>query len=441
MSDYLLRHALIDGHVVDNVGVTVVDGVISAVERDATSGTVLDGLVLPGIANAHSHTFHRVLRGRTQQVGGGSFWTWRDLMYEVAARLDPDSYFALARAVFAEMLESGYTAVGEFHYLHHQADGTPYEDPNAMSNALTSAAQDVGIRITLLETLYLHGGLDSDGYSPLSPPQRRFSDGSADRFLHRTEGLTDSGLVKYGRAIHSIRAVDPESIEHIASMSGDRPVHIHLSEQRAENTQCLAAHDRTPTEVLADAGLISPALTAVHATHLTAHDIELLGSAGASICLCPTTERDLADGIGPGTALATAGASLCIGSDSHAIVDPFEELRGVEMHERLVSRRRGNFGSDQLLVAGSANGYHSIGWDGGGVIEVGAPADLVCIGLESSRLAGADRAALTDAVVFSATDSDVSDVVVGGRLVVGGGSHTEVDTVRELTESIRAVLS
>lgn len=441
MSDYLLRHALIDGEVLDDIGITVVDGLISAIERDATTGTVLDGLVLPGFANAHSHAFHRVLRGRTHEVGGGSFWTWRDLMYDVAARLDPDTYFALARATFAEMLESGYTAVGEFHYLHHQADGTPYDDPNAMSKAVAAAAEEVGIRITVLETLYLHGGLDADGYSPLAPSQRRFSDGSADRFLVRTAGLSDNGLTKFGKAIHSIRAVDPDSIEQIGSVSGDSPLHIHLSEQRAENTQCLAAHDRTPTEVVADAGLISPTLTAIHATHLTPHDIGLLGSRGAAICLCPTTERDLADGIGPGKALAAAGASLCIGSDSHAVVDPFEELRGVEMHERLVSRHRGIFGSADLLAAGSANGYRALGWEGGGVITVGAPADLVCIGLDSRRLAGADRALITDAVVHAATGSDVTDVVVAGRHVVRDGSHTSVDTVRSLTESISEVLA
>ena len=441
MTDYLLRHALIGGEVIDNVGISVDDGVISAVGRDATTGTLLDGLVLPGIANAHSHAFHRALRGRTHEVGGGSFWTWRDLMYAVAARLDPDTYFALARATFAEMLESGFTAVGEFHYLHHQGDGTPYDDPNAMSKAVAAAAEDVGIRITVLETLYLHGGLDADGYSPLSPSQRRFSDRSAERFLVRTAELADSELTKYGRAIHSIRAVDPDSIEQIASTSDDGPLHIHLSEQRDENTQCLAAHDRTPTELLADAGLISPRLTAVHATHLSPHDIGLLGSDGASICLCPTTERDLADGIGPGRALASAGASVCIGSDSHAVVDPFEEMRGVEMHERLVSQQRAVFESGELLAAGSANGYRAIGWDGGGLIEVGAPADLICVGLESRRLAGGDPALNTDAVVYAATSSDVIDVVVAGRHVVRDRAHVNVDTARELTESIRAVLT
>ena len=441
MTDFLLRHALVGGEVLDNVGISVSDGIISSVERDATSGTVLDGLVLPGIANVHSHAFHRALRGRTHEVGGGSFWTWRDLMYEVAARLDPDRYFSLARAVFAEMLESGYTAVGEFHYLHHQADGTPYEDPNAMSHALVAAAGDVGIRLTMLDTLYLHGGLDADGYAPLSGSQRRFGDGSADRFLERTADRVDTSSTRFGTAIHSVRAVDPESIELVASRRGNQPIHIHLSEQRAENTQCLSAHDRTPTEVLDEAGLLTSSLTAIHATHLTPHDIQLLGSEGASIGLCPTTERDLADGIGPAHALAVAGAPICVGSDSHAVIDPFEEIRGVEMHERLVSLRRGVFGADELLAAATTNGYRALGWDDGGAIVAGAPADLVCVGLDSRRLAGADRALLADAVVYSATSADVTDVVVGGRRVVADGSHVELDTSEALDETINGLLT
>jgi formiminoglutamate deiminase len=370
-----------------SVLLTVDEGRITAVEAGAAAGdaTRLHGLTLPGFANAHSHAFHRALRGRTQS-GEGSFWTWRDQMYRVAETLNPDSYFELARSTYAEMLAAGYTAVGEFHYLHHGPDGKPYDDPNAMSESLLAAAAEVGIRITLLDTLYLHGGIGPDGsYLPPNPVQRRFSDGSAAAWVARIGHLgTDGSRVRHGAAIHSVRAVDPAAMRVVRDRCGDGgiPIHIHLSEQPVENDQCRAAHGRTPAQLLADLGILGERLTAVHATHLTDSDISLLGTARVTACFCPTTERDLADGVGPSRHLVEAGARLAIGSDSHAVIDPFQEVGAVELNERLVTLIRGNHSVRSLLEAGTNNGYAALGWPEGGRVESGALADLVTVGLE-----------------------------------------------------------
>lgn len=443
MSSFFATRALLPTGWAENVSIGIDAGRFSAVTEDAAPGEGsirLDGLVLPGLVNAHSHTFHRALRSRTHALGG-SFWTWRELMYSVAQKLTPDSYRDLARAVFAEMLEAGFTAVGEFHYLHHDVDGKPYLEPNVMAEGLIAAAEDVGIRITLLDTLYLHGGLHADGYDPLAPNQIRFGDGSADGYVERSQRLEpESSLATVGTAIHSVRAVDPESIAIVVE-AFDRPLHAHVSEQPVENTRCLAAHGTTPTQLLDDTGALTAQFTAIHATHLTTHDVALLGGAGSSVCFCPTTERDLADGIGPGPELVQAGARLCVGSDSHAVIDPFEEMRAIEMHERLSSHERGVFVSEDLIAAAAANGYESIGWAGGGQIAPGAPADLVCVALGSNRLAGSDPSLAGDAVVFAADADDVSDVIVGGSHVVRDGSHASLSVAAELERTIGALFT
>jgi formiminoglutamate deiminase len=217
------------------------------------------------------------------------------------------------------------------------------------------------------------------------------------------------------------------------------PLHIHLSEQPAENQACVAHHGRTPTELLHDAGLLGERLTAVHATHLTDADLGLLASTRSGVCLCPTTERDLADGIGPAGALAAAGVPLCLGSDSHAVIDPFEEARAVELDERLATLVRGTHPAAALLTAATANGYSALGWDGGGVLAAGAPADLTTVGLDSVRLAGTDIDSALASVVFAASAADVTHVVVGGNVVVSDGAHTSIDVAAELDASIRTV--
>jgi formiminoglutamate deiminase len=408
----------------------------SAGTKPPPGAITLPGVTVPGLANVHSHAFHRALRGRTQgrTDAPGSFWTWRERMYELAGRLTPATYLTLARAAFAEMALAGVTAVGEFHYLHHAPDGRPYPDPNAMGLALLAAAADAGVRLTLLDTCYLHGGIDA----PVEGVQRRFSDGSVSRWAERVAELADTPIARtpmarIGAAVHSVRAVDPEAVAAVAGWAADRsaPLHVHLSEQPAENAACLARYGRTPAAVLAGAGALTERTTAVHGTHLTAADRELLAARGAAVCFCPTTERDLADGIGPAAALRGAGVPLCLGSDSNAVVDLFEEARAVELDERLASRSRGHFTGAELLAAATEAGMRALGWDAGR-IEPGRLADLTTIGLDSVRLAGTNPDHVVDAVVFAATAADVTHTIVGGEVVVAEGRHRHLDDVATL---------
>ncbi|MFF5171457.1 formimidoylglutamate deiminase [Micromonospora sp. NPDC000089] len=396
----------------------------------------LPGLTLPGLANTHSHAFHRALRGRTH-TGRGDFWSWRDGMYAVADRLDPDSYLALARAAYAEMALAGITCVGEFHYLHHGPDGRRYDEENAMSAALVEAAAHAGIRLTLLDACYLTAGVDG---APLAGPQRRFGDGDALRWAERVGAFRpedDHALV--GAAIHSVRAVPADQLATVAGLA-DRagvPLHVHLSEQPAENDACRAAHGRTPTGLLAERGVLGRHVTAVHATHPTGADLNLLAEHRTGVCLCPTTERDLADGIGPARRMADAGIPLSLGSDSHAVVDLFEEARAVELDERLRTRTRGHFTPADLLVAATGGGHTALGWGDAGRLAVGARADLVTVRLDSPRTAGVPPVG----VFFAATAADVAQVVVDGRVVVAAGRHLSVDVPTELRDSIAAVTS
>jgi formiminoglutamate deiminase len=421
-----------------DVLIEVADGRITAVTPNAPAGhaTKLAGLTLPGLANAHSHAFHRALRGRTHG-GRGTFWTWRGRMYALAARLDPDSYLALARAAYAEMALAGITCVGEFHYLHHGPDGTPYDDPNAMGDALVQAAAEAGIRITLLDTCYLASTVDG---AELDGPQRRFGDGDAAGWAARAGALRNADHARIGAAVHSVRAVPADQLGTVAEWAASRgaPLHVHLSEQRAENDACLGHYGRTPTEVLSDNGILGPRTTAVHATHLTDLDRTELGDTDTGVCFCPTTERDLADGIGPARALADAGSPLSLGSDSHAMIDLFEEARAVELDERLRTERRGQFSATELLHAATIAGHRALGWDDAGAIAVGARADLVTVRLDTVRTAGVTPG---PAIVFAVGAADVSHVVVDGRAVVVDGEHLGFNVPAELARSIEAVTS
>jgi len=351
------------------------------------------------MANCHSHAFHRALRGHTQ-TERGSFWTWREQMYRLAEELTPDSYQALATEVYREMRAAGITAVGEFHYLHHQANGRPYDDPNEMGRALLAAADDAGIRIRLLDTCYLAAGFGQD----VEGVQRRFSDGDADRWAERVEAFGDD---RVGAAIHSVRAVPRDQLKTVAAWAaaGAVPLHVHLSEQVAENDACEAVHGLTPTQLLAEEGVLGPLTTAVHATHLTETDVRLLGESGTFACFCPTTERDLADGIGPSRFLHDAGSRLTLGSDSHAVIDLFEEMRAVEMHERLATQQRGHWSAVELLAAATYDGHASLGFPDAGRVAEGQRADLVTVDLDSWRTRGAG--ATPETLVFAATAADV----------------------------------
>lgn len=411
----------------DDAGaVTAVDVATAAQHRDI----LLAGVVLPGFANAHSHAFHRALRGRTH-AAGGTFWTWREQMYQVAARLDPDSYRRLATAVYAEMALAGVSCVGEFHYVHHAPGGVRYDDPNAMGEVLRDAARAAGIRLTLLDTCYLMGGIGK----PLEQSQLRFGDGDADRWAERVAVLSPDAQTRIGAAIHSVRAVPADQMATVVAATADRPLHVHLSEQPAENEQCLDVYGVTPTQLLERHAALGPDTTAVHATHLTADDIVSLGASHTTACFCPTTERDLADGIGPAQELRDAGSPLALGSDQQAVVDLLEEARALEMHERLASGQRGRFTPAELVDALTTSGHASLGWPEAGRIAVGAPCDLVAIDMGTPRTAGVDPAQ----VVLAATASDVDTVVVGGRTVVSSGQHMLGDVGPLLADAIAAV--
>ncbi|MDQ1541785.1 MAG: hypothetical protein QOH29_2511 [Actinomycetota bacterium] len=428
------------GRVAARTLITVAQGRIAGVDPDVdppADAHRLAGLVIPGLANVHSHAFHRALRGRTQG-GPGDFWSWREQMYAVADRLDPQTYLALARATYAEMALAGITCVGEFHYLHHQRGGAPYTDPNVMGQALIEAAAQAGVRLTLLDTCYLAGGFDQ----PLAGPQLRFGDLDAYQWAARAGALSGpADRVRVGAAIHSVRAVPAHELAVVAQWAASRgvPLHFHLSEQVAENAACLARHGVTPTRLLADSGALASTSVAVHGTHLTDDDVALLGASSTGVCFCPSTERDLADGIGPAGALRAAGSPLTLGSDGQSVIDLFEEARGLELDERLATHRRGTFDAAALLGAATVAGHRALGWPDAGELAVGMRADLVAVDLESVRTAGSGATAAT--VVFAATAADVTDVVVDGEVVVANRRHRMSDEFGDVGIALRDAIA
>lgn len=465
---YWAEHAWLDGAVWSGVALETADGRITAVRTGVDApppgAEPLRGLTVPGLANAHSHAFHRALRGFVQ-VGAGlptapaddtgparagslpssaanrapdSFWTWREVMYRVAENLTPDSYFALARATYAEMALAGITCVGEFHYLHHAPGGARYRDSNAMGEALIAAASEAGIRITLLDTCYLSSGFGT----PPEHPQLRFSDGSAQDWATRVEALTGGEHARIGAAIHSVRAVPAGELGTVARWARERgaPLHVHLSEQPAENAACLAAHGCTPTQLLHDNGVLGSGTTAVHATHLTDGDIRLLGDSTTGVCMCPTTERDLADGIGPAVDLERAGSTLSLGSDSHAVIDLWEEARAMELDERLRTRARGHWSAAGLLRSATEHGHAALGWPEAGRLVAGGLADFTTLALDTVRTAGPTPQLAAETAVFAGTSADVRHTVVAGRHIVRDGTHTLLpDVPAELATTIAAV--
>ena len=408
-------------------------GVVSGVDTPPAGAEKVEGLTLPGLVNAHSHAFQRALRGRAES-GPGSFWTWRERMYELAGTLDPDHLYRLARAAYGEMALAGITHVGEFHYLHHSPGGAPYDDPNEMGRALVRAAAEAGLRLSLVDACYLAGGIGK----PLEGAQLRFGDGDWERWAARVEELENDRALRVMAAIHSVRAVPAEQLRPIAEWVRQRgwELHVHLSEQPAENQACREAYGLSPTGLLAREGAVDWNLVAVHATHLEPADLALLGDAGARVCLCPTTERDLADGVGRAAAMREAGISLALGSDSNAVVDLFEEARAVELDERLVAGRRGLHPAVELLRAATEGGAHALCWGGAGSLGVAKVADLAVLGLDSVRLAGARREDLLEAVVYAAAPADVRHVMMGGEWIVRDGRHLRLDVAAELAAAI-----
>ena len=393
------------GHRAENVLIEVEGGRIKSVEEDtfAPSDAVeLKGWTLPGFANAHSHAFQRLLRGEIES-GGGDFWAWRERMYRYS-QWDPADYFKHARLVFREMLEAGITAVGEFHYLHGHG--------NELGEALIDAATEEGIRLTLIDACYLRGGLDG---RELEPEQLTFSDGDADAWARRVDDLAEGDGVRIAAAIHSVRAVDPESMRIVATWARERqaPLHIHLAEQQAEVDECLEVEDCTPAELLEREGILGPDLVAVHAIHLTERDVALLGGNRVGVCACPTTERDLGDRVGPLQALSQAGCALSVGSDSNAVIDPIEEARAIDLDQRRALGRRVLHQPSELLAAATVNGMRALGWEAG-ELRPGMLADFVTLDPSS----GLWRELTPAYVVYGLSRCDVTNVVVGGVTVV-----------------------
>jgi formimidoylglutamate deiminase len=395
--------------------------------------------LLPGFVNVHSHSFQRLIRGQSESraISGKDFWSWRGTMYHAASQLNPQQVYDVARMAFLEMALAGTTTVGEFHYLHNQPDGTAYEDPNLLSKQVIAAARSVGIRIVLLRTAYLRSGyeLTSD------PGQIRFFE-SSDAFLKNMGALirdcsSTPNEVLFGVAPHSIRAVPLADLKKIAGWSRDNGlvVHMHVSEQVAENTACLREYAHTPVELLTRERILGADFTAVHAIHITQEEIAMLGGAGATICSCPTTERNLGDGIFPADRAMTAGIRVALGSDSEAQIDPLEDARQLDYHLRLEQQERAILDqigaqplASRLLDCATVHGARALAVPAG-KLAPGSFADFFTVDLRDPSIAGHSADDLLSMLVFSLNRSAIQDVVVNGRLILRDQRHELQDEI------------
>jgi formimidoylglutamate deiminase len=430
--------------------------------------------MLPGMINAHSHAFQRVLRGRTEyrsiragasplpdrEITRDSFWTWRELMYSAATRLTPEDIYDASRMAFLEMALSGITAVGEFHYLHHAPDGAPYDDQNLLAKEVVRAARDVGLRIALLRVAYARSGYQTEA----NPKQQRFIERDPEIYLKNLERLigdvtrgtspnvregsssaAKDGALPDGRASaphssswvsvapHSVRAVPLDYLREVTAYASEHQlkVHMHVAEQPAEVSACVEEYGRTPIALLDTEGILSERFTAVHAIHVTAKAIPALARTGAIVCACPTTERNLGDGVVPADEYFKQGVAVCLGTDSHAQIDLLEDARELEYHLRLQKLERAVLGGAALLFdCATVNGAHSIG-AGGGALEAGKPADFFTVALDDPSIAGASPDDLLSSILFASTRAAVPEVVVGGKPIVSEGQHLIQDDVVE----------
>jgi formimidoylglutamate deiminase len=400
------------------------DGTIVEITEDASNAIRLKGrALLPGMVNAHSHAFQRVIRGRTEhrsQHITDSFWTWREQMYAAANTLEPDEIYNVSRLAFLEMAMTGITAVGEFHYIHHSRDGSPYSDPNLLEREVIRAARDVGIRIALLRVAYARAGYETEP----NPQQIRFIEDSPDLYLKNLEQLLDvnDAMAWIGVAPHSVRAVPLDYLKTIVAFANEHelPVHMHVAEQPAEVSACIAEYGRSPVALLETEGLLSKRFTAVHAIHVTPKAIAALARNGAFVCACPTTERNLGDGVVPVDAYFDAGVRVSLGTDSQIQIDLLEDARELEYHLRLQKMTRNVLApmlAQRLFDCATINGAASIGFDGGRIAP-GAPADFFTVDLNDLSIAGASVDDLLTNIVFSLARTAVRDVVVGGKRIV-----------------------
>jgi formimidoylglutamate deiminase len=392
--------------------------------------------VVPGIANLHSHAFQRAMAGlaERQTDPADSFWTWRETMYRFAERLTPDTMYAIAAQLYAEMLEAGYTTVCEFHYLHHAAGGRRYDDPAAMSRALIAAARETGIRLTLLPVLYMTGGFDG---RPLGERQQRFGH-DIEGYLRLLDALRsgEDDMLRIGCALHSLRAVPEQALsEVLAALPDDSRIHIHIAEQTAEVDDCIAMRGARPVRWLLDHAPVDARWTLVHATHLDDGEVAGIARRGATVAICPTTEANLGDGLFRLRDYLEAGGAWGIGSDSHVSVSPIEELRWLEYGQRLLTRRRNIAVSartssvgETLLTGVAASAAQSSGHPVG-TLAGGMAADFVVLDTDAAQFAGAGDADALDRWVFAGNRNLVRDVHVGGRPCVENGRHLRSDAI------------
>jgi formimidoylglutamate deiminase len=407
---------------------------------------LLGKALLPGLANAHSHTFQRLFRGRAEgrAIGGDTFWTWREQMYRAAAFVSPEDLYDVACATFFEMLASGITVVGEFHYLHNDPAGQPYSDPNLLAHQVIKAAQSVGIRICLLRAAYLRAGFQREQH----PGQRRFYE-DADAYARNLDALlgATSGqrLVSVGAAPHSIRAVPLSVFREIAALTQARelPLHTHISEQPAENDACQAEYGQTPVALTAENGILGPRTTLVHSIHLTGAEFEQIAAAGSTICSCPTTERNLGDGIFPADVAARLRIPVAFGTDSQAQIDILEDARQNEYHLRLRQKGRGVLDgvhgqeiATRLFRSATVSGYRALGIAGGS-LAAGEPADFFTVDLDDLGVLGVDQASLVAQAVFALSRSAICDVAVAGRMVIEDGRHAHQDEIRSRYRNVQ----
>jgi formimidoylglutamate deiminase len=446
----------------------------------ALSFRLKDRALLPGLVNAHSHAFQRVIRGRTEYATAeqkDSFWTWRELMYSAASRLSPEDVYDASRMAFLEMALSGITTVGEFHYLHHAPDGRPYDNPSLLGKQVVRAAHDVGLRIALLRVAYARAGFEKEA----NPQQRRFIETDPETYLKNLEQLgqelsrghttavntfvtQSDGALPDGRATapaaarawigvapHSVRAVPLNYLKEVAEFARQQqlPLHMHVAEQPAEVSACIEEYGRSPVALLATEGLLSEQFTAVHAIHVTPKAIGLLANARAKVCACPTTERNLGDGIVPIDKFFEQGVSVSLGTDSQAQIDLLEDARELEYHLRLQKLERAVLASAsdeassaiaaRLFQCATVNGAASINAPSGS-LEIGRPADFFTVDLNDPSIAGASPDDLLSAIVFSLSRTAIKDVVVGGKRIVEDGRHADQEDIVERFKALQKKL-
>ncbi|KRE18307.1 N-formimino-L-glutamate deiminase [Bosea sp. Root381] len=435
-----LEQALLPGGFAENLRLSIDEGTITAVEAGVPAGegdTRLPGLSLPGMPNLHSHAFQRGMAGLSERRGAGedSFWTWREVMYRFLDRLDPDDVQALAAQAYVEMLEGGFTAVAEFHYLHHDRDGRAYAGIAAMGEAIAAAANETGLGLTLLPVLYRIGNF---GSAPPVHGQRRFvndRDGYA-RLVEASEkavaALPDA---RVGLAPHSLRAVAREDLGWLVSLRPDGPLHIHVAEQMREVEDCVTITGRRPVTFLSETVELGPRWTLIHATHLDGRERDAITASGAVAGLCPITEASLGDGIYDGVRYAGAGGRFGVGSDSNIQIDAGAELRLLEYSQRLRDRRRARLAEADastgvaLWRTAAAGGAQACG-RALGALAPGMRADLVTLDADHPAIIGKTGEAALDSAIFATNALPVRDVFVGGRQVVAAGRHPAREAVR-----------